>query len=77
VTIHDYAPLVDAFAAFQSAQYFPMDYHGGLNGPVWDEKLLEHWIAAELLGLMNYHPTDIYVDVAAGSSPWVKVLRSV
>lgn len=75
VIVHDYAPRVEDFAAFQAAHYFPLDYFDGINGPVWDEKLLEHWIAAERLGLMNYGPTDTYVDVAAGGSPWAKTLR--
>jgi ubiquinone/menaquinone biosynthesis C-methylase UbiE len=60
---------------FQQANYFPLDYHGGIDGPVWDEKLLEHWIASERLGLMNWQAEDTYVDVAACSSPWAKILR--
>jgi ubiquinone/menaquinone biosynthesis C-methylase UbiE len=42
---------------------------------VWNEKLLEHWIAAQRLRLMDYQPTDIYIDVAAANSPWAKALR--
>lgn len=75
IAVHDFAPKVENFAAFKAAKYFPLDYHGGINGPVWDEKLLEHWIAAECLGLMSYQPTDTYVDIAAGGSPWAKVMR--
>lgn len=75
ITVHDYEPRVEDFAAFQAANYFPFDYHGGIDGPVWDEKLLEHWIAAERLRLTSYQPEDIYIDVAAGSSPWAKTLR--
>lgn len=75
VEIQDYAPRVEDFAAFQAANYFPLDYYGGTIGPVWDEKLLEHWIAAERLGLAGYQPEDVYVDAAAGNSPWAKVLR--
>lgn len=75
VTIYDYSPSLNAFTAFQEAQYFPSDYHGGVAVSVWDEKLLEHWVSAERLGLMDYHPADIYVDLAAGSSPWAQVLR--
>lgn len=75
VMVHDYTPCAKDFSEFQAAQYFPPDYFDGVNSPVWDEKLLEHWIAAERLGLMAYQPTDAYVDVAAGSSPWVKALR--
>ena len=75
IAVHDFTPRVEDFAAFQAANYFPPDYHGGIDGPVWDEKLLEHWISAERLGLMNYRPDEIYVDIAAGVSPWAKVLR--
>lgn len=75
VTVQDYFPLMEDFLAFQAANYFPLDYHDGCPVPVWEEKLLEHWIAAERLGLTSYKPTDTYVDMAAGSSPWVNVLR--
>lgn len=75
VTIHDYTPSPQAFGNFMSSGYFPADYCGGRGGAVWDEKLLEHWIAAECLGLMGYAPFDIYVDIAAGGSPWAKALR--
>jgi hypothetical protein len=75
IAVHDHAPSPQAFADFQAQGYFPADYHGGPDGAVWDEKLLEHWIAAERLGLMGYSPSDIYVDIAAGSSPWVSALR--
>lgn len=76
VRVVDYAPDAAGFRAFQKANYFPADYHGGIGGPVWDEKLLEHWIAAERLGLPQYREGDVYVDVAAGSSPWAHALRS-
>jgi hypothetical protein len=75
VTVYDYEPRVENFVAFQETHYFPLDYHGGINGPVWDEKLLEHWIAAERLGLESYQPEDIYIDIAAANSPWAKTLR--
>jgi len=75
LSIQDYAPHVDDFLAFKSAGFFPTSYHGGIDGPVWDEKLLEHFIAADRLGVMAYNSSDIYIDVAAGSSPWVKSLR--
>jgi SAM-dependent methyltransferase len=74
--IVDYAPDSSGFAAFQAAGHFPPDYHGGRDGSVWDEKLLEHWIAAERLSLAQYGAQDIYIDIAAGGSPWAKALRS-
>jgi hypothetical protein len=75
VTIHDYAPPPAAFRSFQAENWFPPDYHGGRQGGVWDEKLLEHWIASERLGLMAYGSDDVYVDVAACTSPWARSLR--
>jgi len=75
IEIHDYAPEVDRFKDFQNDQWFPTHYHDGLTGGVWDEKLLEHWIAAERLDLLSFDKDDSYVDVAAGGSPWTKALR--
>lgn len=75
ITVHDYFPRVEDFSDFQAANYFPQDYCGGASAPVWVEKLLEHWVAAERLGLMSYQSTDIYVDVAAANSPWAMTLR--
>lgn len=77
VKVIDYEPDADEFKAFQAANYFPHDYHGGRTGTVWDEKLLEHWVAAERLGLPEYTHQDVYIDVAAGGSPWAKSLRDV
>lgn len=75
IAVHDYSPNPNVFKSFQAALWFPPDYHGGLNSGVWDEKLLEHWLASEMLGLMAYKSTDIYIDVAASNSPWVQKLR--
>ena len=75
ISVHDYAPSPAAFRSFQTEAWFPADYHGGIQSGVWDEKLLEHWIASERLGLMDYGPEDVYVDVAAASSPWTQRLR--
>lgn len=75
IEINDYAPSPDRFKQFQSEQWFPSFYYGGSMSNVWDEKLLEHWIAGERLGLAEFGPEDIYVDVAAASSPWAKTLH--
>jgi hypothetical protein len=75
VAVEDYSPDPAAFQAFTSLRYFPADYHGGVAGGVWDEKLLEHWITSQLLGLPQFRPGDVYVDIAAASSPWVKIVR--
>lgn len=75
VDIVDYAPSPDAFHQFEAKDYFPHGYHGGVDGDVWDEKMLEHWISYELLGLGRFGPGDVYVDVAACGSPWARILR--
>lgn len=75
VAIEDYSPSPDHFRQFQAEEWFPPHYHGGRASGVWDEKLLEHWIAGERLGLAEYSGDDIYIDVAASSSPWAKTLR--
>jgi hypothetical protein len=75
ISIKDYTISANQFRAFQENFPFPKDYHGGINSGVWDEKLFEHFIAFELLGLKNYNQQDIYVDVAACGSPWAKMIR--
>lgn len=75
VTVQDYAPSPAGFHAFQADAWFPTDYHGGIWGGVWNEKLLEHWIASERLGLMDFGAADVYVDVAAATSPWARSLH--
>lgn len=75
IRVCDYSPPHEEFFHFKSESLFPVDYHGGINGGVWDEKLLEHWIAFQRLGLKQGRSNDIYVDVAAASSPWAKILR--
>lgn len=76
IEITDYSPSCEEFLAFQAGNYFPDDYAGGRNSGVWSEKILEHWIASERLGLFNYSASDVYVDVAAATSPWAHALRS-
>jgi hypothetical protein len=75
IVIDNYTPRPAAFKKFQAEQWFPLNYHGGQHSGVWDEKLLEHWLASERLGLMNYGKENIFVDIAAGGSPWAKILR--
>lgn len=70
--VHDHNPPPTEFKRWQSEKWFPEDYHGGIDGPVWDEKLLEHWLTFKLLGLRE---NKTYVDIAAGGSPWAKILR--
>jgi hypothetical protein len=75
VKIENYKVDPKEFYAFKTAGYFSDDYHGGISGPVWNEKVLEHYLAAERLGLYSYKREDVYVDVAAAGSPWAKSLR--
>lgn len=75
VPVHDFAPAASAFRAFQAEGWFPPDYHGGVGGKVWDEKLCEHWISSECLSLMGFSAGDVFVDVAAATSPWARTLR--
>jgi len=75
IVVEDFSPSSALFKEFQAEAWFLPTYHGGRAGGVWDEKLLEHWISGGLLGLAEYGADDIYVDVAACASPWVKELR--
>ncbi|MCS5694109.1 class I SAM-dependent methyltransferase [Cyanobium sp. FGCU-6] len=75
IAVTDYTPPQDRFQRFQQEAWFPAHYHGGQASGVWDEKLLEHWIAGELLDLEHWSPDDVYVDIASCNSPWAKVLR--
>ncbi|QIK36952.1 hypothetical protein GWK36_01865 [Caldichromatium japonicum] len=75
VVIEDYRVDPEFFTRFKAENPFPDDYHGGRAGGVWDEKLLEHFIAAQLLGLDGFGADDVYVDVAACNSPWARHLR--
>jgi len=75
IVVEDFTPSYARFQEFQAENWFHPSYHGGRAGGVWDEKLLEHWISSDLLGLAEYGADDIYVDAAASGSPWVKELR--
>ncbi len=66
---------VIGFETFNERFPFPPDYHGGPEGGVWTEKLLEHFIAHELCGLAEFEPGDRYIDVAGSASPWASMLR--
>ena len=70
VEVEDYSPPPRDFKSFQSQDYFADHYHGGPNGEVWYEKVLEHWIASLRLELMQFGKDEIYIDFAAASSPW-------
>ena len=65
-----------AFHNFQVSLDFPFDYHGGKESGVWNEKLLEHFVAWDLLELGRNNRFVPYIDVAGGASPWAKLLRN-
>jgi hypothetical protein len=75
VPVHDLVVDPQALAAFKNQVPFAATYHGGAAGGVWDEKVLEHFIAYQLAKLGELGPDDVYVDVAACTSPWVRLLR--
>lgn len=64
-----------AFDRFCATFAFPAHYHGGEQGGVWREKLLEHSVAWTLLDLEHDAARWPYVDIAAATSPWVGLLR--
>ncbi len=64
----------DDYSEFKRKFVFPADYHGGPDGSVYEEKLLEHYIAFRLIDTGK--PARMpYLDVAACASPWAKLLR--
>lgn len=75
ISLIDYSPLLSEFQRFKAQNWFPSHYHGGIKSGVCDEKLLEHFIALKLLDLNQWVSTDIYVDIAACTSPWASLLR--
>lgn len=75
IPVQDYYPEPELFRDFQAKKWFPEDYHGGVRGGAWNEKLLEHWISSRRLELADYCPDDTYLDIAAASSPWARILR--
>lgn len=63
------------FEDFINLVGFPSNYHGGTGTGVYREKLQEHFVAWKFLSLdISFHTP--YVDVAAGSSPWVLLLKN-
>jgi hypothetical protein len=75
IKVFDYYLDPHGFQDFVELRWFPVGYHGGINSGVWYEKILEHYIAKDLIGLDSYNSSDIYVDIAASNSPWATILR--
>lgn len=74
VPCHDFSIDPAEFESFVQYSGFPSEYHGGLQGGVYYEKLLEHFVASKLLQLGDAKSSP-YIDVAACDSPWAKLLR--
>ena len=72
--VHDYVADPNAFSDYCSRMQFPSDYHGGTGGGVYTEKLLEHFVAWDMIGLYEAGRWP-YVDIACAGSPWAGILR--
>lgn len=75
IPTHDYYVDKDLYQKFNEDYRFPEDYHGGIDSGVWHEKILEHYVAWDILKLAAYEKGDIYIDVAACGSPWAHLLK--
>ena len=62
------------FDDFVRAVAFPQDYYGDASEAIRGEKLLEHFVAAQLIDVCSPRRSP-YVDVAACASPWAMLLR--
>lgn len=70
----DYVISGKDFDSFKNWAGFPPDYHGGAGGAIYEEKLLEHYVAWDLLNLDTAGKR--YLDIAGATSPWVQLLNS-
>ena len=66
---------IEHFKAFKNEFVFSKHYIGEISDEVRDEKLFEHFLAYTMLELDAYGEADMYLDIAAGSSPWAHMLR--
>lgn len=73
--LYDFSCNPDEFERFKRRFPFPADYHGGENTGYWNEKIFEHFLSGTLLGIEQYLSDDVFVDVAAGGSPWALILN--
>lgn len=77
IDVTDYVVDPNEFRDFSNAAGFPPDYHGGIDGGVYLEKILEHFVAWDLLALKNDDRRVPYLDIASAASPWAKLLRAM
>lgn len=71
----DYVASPEGFREFSATAGFSRDYHGGLDAGVYLEKIFEHFVAWDLLGLKGEDRRKPYLDIASAASPWAKLLR--
>ena len=74
IPCQDFEIVLDEYFSFVEKMNFPPEYHGGIAGGVYSEKLVEHYVAWKLLNLGTTSGGK-YVDVAACGSPWAMLLR--
>ncbi len=74
VKIRDYNIDISQFLRFTKDFDFGANFYGGHNNPVWVEKMLEHYIAYDMLLQGKEGSGELYLDVAANHSPWAKLL---
>jgi len=75
ISCRDYFVDTERYARFKERFSFDTTYHGGEHGGVFEEKLLEHFVAWDLLNLECNPEHWPYIDIAGASSPWAKILR--
>lgn len=62
------------FEEFTNMFDFGNDFYDGHGNLVWTEKVLEHFLAWEMV-IKNLRKDEKYIDIAASNSPWVKLLN--
>lgn len=65
----------DEFEQFKSDFVFGDSFYGGPKTPIFNEKILEHFISFKLSVENRFNGDDVYIDIAAADSPWVMLLR--
>lgn len=75
ITVEDYFVAPSDFFSFFNEFRFGDCYFGGPGNGLYEEKVLEHYIGYDLLKLSEFSKADVYLDMAASSSPWIGILR--
>jgi len=65
---------ISDFRKFKKEFDFGDTFYGGNDATLFNEKLIEHFIAFQL-GIKKMEPSGVYVDIAAFDSPWVELLQ--